>query len=137
MEDTFCRNRLLTRLFLMIAKVVDDGRIHMITGPNYSGESIKQAILYQQILPLNGAKAGTPRSLCLLDEFGKGTPTEDGVGLLGGAINHFVECDDPPKVFVCTHLTELFSESCLPKDVIVHFLLVNYPPIVLFWDYGV
>ncbi|WCJ26141.1 DNA mismatch repair protein MSH5 [Euphorbia peplus] len=27
------------------AKEVDDGRIHMITGPNYSGESIKQNIL--------------------------------------------------------------------------------------------
>lgn len=22
----------------------------------------------------------------------------DGIGLLGGAINHFVSCDDPPKV---------------------------------------
>ncbi|KAJ0982955.1 hypothetical protein J5N97_011210 [Dioscorea zingiberensis] len=39
----------------------------------------------------------TSRSLCLLDEFGKGTLTEDGIGLLGGAINHFVSYEHPPK----------------------------------------
>ncbi|WCJ32950.1 DNA mismatch repair protein MSH5 [Euphorbia peplus] len=145
-------------------KVVDDGRIHVITGPNYSGKSIyiKQVALIVflshigSFVPADAATVGltdrifcamgsklmtaeqstfmidlhqvgmmlrqaTPRSLCLLDEFGKGTLTEDGVGLLGGAINHFVECDDPPKVFVCTHLTELFSESCLPKSERIKF----------------
>jgi len=40
----------------------------------------------------------TLRSLCLLDEFGKGTLTEDGIGLLGGTIGHFANCDFPPKV---------------------------------------
>nr|GMC80404.1 DNA mismatch repair protein MSH5 isoform X1 [Ipomoea batatas] len=55
----------------------------------------------------------TSRSLCLLDEFGKGTLTEDGIGLLGGVINHFVSCYDPPKVLVCTHLTEIFDSGCL------------------------
>ncbi|KAL0902912.1 hypothetical protein M5K25_028400 [Dendrobium thyrsiflorum] len=58
----------------------------------------------------------TPRSLCLLDEFGKGTLTEDGIGLLGGAIDHFANYVHPPKVFVCTHLTEIFSETFLPKS---------------------
>lgn len=58
----------------------------------------------------------TPRSLCLLDEFGKGTLTEDGIGLLGGAIDHFANYVHPPKVFVCTHMTELLSESFLPKS---------------------
>ena len=72
-------------------------------------------------------RLATPRSLCLLDEFGKGTLTEgqissfpsifsvlfyelvaftlktfmyisDGIGLLGGTINHFAVSDDPPKV---------------------------------------
>ncbi|KAI8557566.1 hypothetical protein RHMOL_Rhmol04G0020400 [Rhododendron molle] len=58
----------------------------------------------------------TSRSLCLLDEFGKGTLTEDGIGLLGGTISHFSNCYDPPKVLVCTHLTEISSDSFLPES---------------------
>lgn len=58
----------------------------------------------------------TSRSLCLLDEFGKGTLTEDGTGLLGGTINHFITCYDPPKVLVCTHLTEIFNDSCIQES---------------------
>ncbi|KAJ7960788.1 DNA mismatch repair protein MSH5 [Quillaja saponaria] len=139
--------------------ILDDGRINIITGPNFSGKSIyiKQVALIVflshigSFVPADAATVGltdrifcatgsklmtaeqstfmidlhqvgmmvrhaTSRSLCLVDEFGKGTLTEDGVGLLGGIINHFVTCDDPPKVLVCTHLTELFHESCLLKS---------------------
>nr|XP_027127123.1 DNA mismatch repair protein MSH5-like isoform X5 [Coffea arabica] len=137
-------------------KILHDGRVNIITGPNYSGKSIyiKQVALIVflshigSFVPADAAIVGltdrifcatgskfmtaeqstfmidlhqvgvmlrhaTSRSLCLLDEFGKGTLTEDGVGLLGGTINHFVSCYDPPKVFICTHLTELFDNSCL------------------------
>ncbi|CAK9139665.1 unnamed protein product [Ilex paraguariensis] len=134
-------------------KILDEGRINIITGPNYSGKSIYIKQMYElnacwpgarvsgtiyQILmlvalivflshigsfiPADAATVGltdrhaTSRSLCLLDEFGKGTLTEDGIGLLGGTINHFVSCYDPPKVLVCTHLTEIFDNSCLPKS---------------------
>ncbi|XP_010244492.1 PREDICTED: DNA mismatch repair protein MSH5 isoform X3 [Nelumbo nucifera] len=139
-------------------KILDDGRINIITGPNYSGKSIyiKQVALIiflshiGSFVPAEAATVGltdrifcamgsklmtaeqstfmidlhqvgimlrqaTSLSLCLLDEFGKGTLTEDGIGLLSGTINHFATCNSPPKVLVCTHLTEIFSESCLLK----------------------
>ncbi|CAN1339820.1 DNA mismatch repair protein MSH5, partial [Linum perenne] len=140
------------------------GRIHVITGPNYSGKSIyiKQVALIVflshigSFVPADAATVGltdrifcamgsklmtaeqstfmidlhqvgmmlrqaTFRSLCLLDEFGKGTLTEDGVGLLGGTISHFIASEDPPKVLLCTHLTELFNQSCLPESHRVKF----------------
>ncbi|XP_071727259.1 DNA mismatch repair protein MSH5-like [Rutidosis leptorrhynchoides] len=48
------------------------------------------------MIDLHQVKHPTSRSLCLLDEFGKGTLTEDDVGLLGGTIEHFISMY-PPK----------------------------------------
>ncbi|KAL5805233.1 hypothetical protein ACOSQ3_032033 [Xanthoceras sorbifolium] len=149
-------------------KIHNNGRINIITGPNFSGKSIyiKQVALIVflshigSFVPADAATVGltdrifcamgsklmsaeqstfmidlhqvgmmlrqaTSRSLCLLDEFGKGTLTEDGIGLLGGTISHFVACDDPPKVLVCTHLTELLDESCLPKSEKLRFYTMS------------
>ncbi|CDY65220.1 BnaCnng46130D [Brassica napus] len=151
-------------------EINDNGRIHIITGPNYSGKSIyvKQVALIVflshigSFVPADAATVGltdrifcamgskfmtaeqstfmidlhqvgmmlrqaTSRSLCLLDEFGKGTLTEDGIGLLGGTISHFASCNEPPRVLVCTHLTELLNESCLPVKIRFYTMSVLRP----------
>ncbi|OAP02708.1 MSH5 [Arabidopsis thaliana] len=149
-------------------EINDNGRIHIITGPNYSGKSIyvKQVALIVflshigSFVPADAATVGltdrifcamgskfmtaeqstfmidlhqvgmmlrqaTSRSLCLLDEFGKGTLTEDGIGLLGGTISHFATRAEPPRVVVCTHLTELLNESCLPVSEKIKFYTMS------------
>ncbi|XP_050941703.1 DNA mismatch repair protein MSH5 isoform X3 [Cucumis melo] len=145
-------------------KIFCDGRVNIITGPNYSGKSIyvKQVALIVflshigSFVPADAATVGltdrifcamgskhmtaeqstfmidllqvgmmlrqaTCRSLCLIDEFGKGTLTEDGIGLLGGTITHFASSNDSPKVLVCTHLTELINESLLTMSERIKF----------------
>ncbi|XP_020554165.1 DNA mismatch repair protein MSH5 isoform X1 [Sesamum indicum] len=137
-------------------KILDEGRINIITGPNYSGKSIyiKQVALIVflshigSFVPADSAIVGLTdrifcamgskfmtaeqstfmidlqqvgmmlrhasyQSLCLVDEFGKGTLSEDGIGLLGGTINYFAKCDNPPKVMLSTHLSEIFESGCL------------------------
>ncbi|XP_020092403.1 DNA mismatch repair protein MSH5 isoform X8 [Ananas comosus] len=149
-------------------KIFNNGRINIITGPNYSGKSIyvKQVALVVflshigSFVPADSAIVGmtdrifcamgskpmtseqstfmidlhqvgmmlrhaTSRSLCLLDEFGKGTLTEDGVGLLGGTINYFASYDHPPKVLLCTHLTEIFTENYLPQSEHIKFYTMS------------
>ena len=52
----------------------------------------------------------TPRSLCLIDEFGKGTNAQDGISLLYACLQHFLERGDAcPKTLACTHYTELLE----------------------------
>ncbi|KAH1211441.1 DNA mismatch repair protein MSH5 [Glycine max] len=139
-------------------KILHDGRINIITGPNFSGKSIylKQVAIIVflshigSFVPADAATVGsrlmtaeqstfmidllqigmmlrhaTSRSLCLVDEFGKGTLTEDGIGLLAGTINHFVTTDEPPKVFVCTHLMDLLHGHSLTKSEQIKFYTMS------------
>ncbi|KAF9013228.1 muts domain V-domain-containing protein [Cyathus striatus] len=65
----------------------------------------------------------TPRSLLVLDEFGKGTLSTDGAGLFCGVLQHLLsrgtEC---PKVLVATHFHDVFNEELLdPEKVPISF----------------
>jgi DNA mismatch repair protein MSH5 len=60
----------------------------------------------------------TRRSLLLIDEFGKGTSTTDGVSLLGATIRHLLargqEC---PRTLLATHFFEMFEiTNFLPQS---------------------
>ncbi|KAI0478736.1 muts domain V-domain-containing protein [Xylariaceae sp. FL0804] len=59
----------------------------------------------------------THRSLVLIDEFGKGTNSEDGVGLMTATLQHFT-CLGPsrPKVLAATHFHEIFEGGFLQES---------------------
>ncbi|KAK9848837.1 hypothetical protein WJX84_005856 [Apatococcus fuscideae] len=58
----------------------------------------------------------TSRSLCIIDEFGKGTLNADGVGLLCGTLQHLNKMTPAPMIFACTHFSEVFLQTCLPRS---------------------
>jgi DNA mismatch repair protein MSH5 len=50
----------------------------------------------------------TQRSVVVIDEFGKGTLTSDGVGLLSSMLSHFAGlAPRPSRLLACTHFHEL------------------------------
>ena len=67
----------------------------------------------------------TDRSLLLIDEFGNGTNSQDGIALLVGVIsdllNRNLEC---PKTFVTTHFIEALD--LLPKSQLLHFQAMEF-----------
>lgn len=73
----------------------------------------------------------TSRSLCLIDEFGKGTSPIDGIALLAATIKHFMR--KKAKVFCVLHFTEVFAENILnmnsPESAcITAFMMKTYDP---------
>lgn len=57
----------------------------------------------------------TRRSLILIDEFGKGTNSMDGAGLITALLDHFVNLgNEAPKVLAATHFHEIFERNFLP-----------------------
>ena len=68
--------------------------------------------LQQISLALNLA---TPRSLLVIDEFGKGTESYDGAGLAAGVFEHLLNRGSQcPKVLAATHFHEIFESGFLP-----------------------
>ncbi|CEN62376.1 hypothetical protein ASPCAL09011 [Aspergillus calidoustus] len=56
----------------------------------------------------------TGRSLLLIDEFGKGTRENDGIGLACGILEHLLSLEDAPKVIAATHFHEILEHGFLP-----------------------
>ncbi|KAL4917638.1 muts domain V-domain-containing protein [Aspergillus aurantiobrunneus] len=55
----------------------------------------------------------TGRSLLLIDEFGKGTSENDGIGLACGILEHLLSLEDAPKVIAATHFHEILENEFL------------------------
>ncbi|KAL4958995.1 MutS family protein MSH5 [Aspergillus stella-maris] len=55
----------------------------------------------------------TDRSLLLVDEFGKGTSENDGIGLAVGILEYLLSFDDAPKVIAATHFHEILENEFL------------------------
>ena len=70
----------------------------------------------------------TNRSLCLIDEFGKGTAPVDGIALLASAIKHFIT--QKAMVVCALHFTEVFSRSVLFCFIfycsILYYIMTTY-----------
>ncbi|KAF2761501.1 hypothetical protein EJ05DRAFT_174055 [Pseudovirgaria hyperparasitica] len=64
----------------------------------------------------------TNRSLLVIDEFGKGTNSSDGAGLMCGVLDHLISLgDECPKVIVATHFHELFENGFIGPQPSVAF----------------
>lgn len=63
----------------------------------------------------------TSRSLVIIDEFGKGTLTSDGVGLMAATLEHYALQADPPRVLACTHFSELLQPAVLAPSPQLQF----------------
>ncbi|KAL0399208.1 UNVERIFIED_CONTAM: DNA mismatch repair protein MSH5 [Sesamum radiatum] len=119
-------------------KILDEGRINIITGPNFSGKSIyiKQVALIVflshigSFVPADSAVVGLTdrhasyQSLCLVDEFGKGTLSEEWSisfgteGLLGKGVYlpYIRDVFFVYQVMLSTHLSEIFESGCLVES---------------------
>ncbi|RBR03834.1 hypothetical protein FVER53590_01506 [Fusarium verticillioides] len=77
-------------------------RESMSGGESAFARDMKQAAL--------SMKSSTPRSLVLVDEFGKGTNGDDGAGLLAALLDYYLslgpEC---PRLLAATHFHEVFE----------------------------
>lgn len=64
----------------------------------------------------------TRRSLIIIDEFGKGTNSQDGVGLVTAAINHFASLGrERSKLLVATHFHEILDGHFLVESAELAF----------------
>ncbi|MGH0152303.1 UNVERIFIED_CONTAM: hypothetical protein FKN15_033362 [Acipenser sinensis] len=75
--------------------------------------------LNQMACAVNNA---TERSLVLIDEFGKGTNTVDGLSLLASSLRHWLHPGQAcPHVFISTNFHSLFQLNLLPESPLLSY----------------
>jgi DNA mismatch repair ATPase MutS len=104
---------LTDRLFLRAASSCST----KLRSHDLSGGFARDASLMARVI-----RHATPRSVVLMDEFGKGTASVDGAAILGACVQEFAQRESPPRVAVATHFREVASHDVLRLDPsIVHF----------------
>ena len=67
-------------------------------------------------------KSHTPRSLCLVDEFGKGTSPVDALSLLASTIEHFCEQTQKCRCLFALHYTEVLTPGLISEHALHQIL---------------
>ena len=67
-------------------------------------------------------------SLILIDEFGKGTATLDGIALLTSCLKHFIDREKPPRVLCATHFHSITQRNLITATDMVQFLAMDTIP---------
>ncbi|KAK1327510.1 hypothetical protein QTO34_013012, partial [Cnephaeus nilssonii] len=112
------------------AEEADIGAVDAIFTRIHSCESISLGLstfmidLNQQVA--KAVNNATERSLVLIDEFGKGTNTVDGLALLAAVLRHWLALGPTcPHVFVATNFLSLVQLPLLPQGPLVQYLTME------------
>ncbi|XP_059965057.1 mutS protein homolog 5 isoform X2 [Mesoplodon densirostris] len=109
------------------AEEAEIGAVDAIFTRIHSCESISLGLSTFMIDLNQVAKAvnnATERSLVLIDEFGKGTNTVDGLALLAAVIRHWLALGPTcPHIFVATNFLSLIQLQLLPQGPLVQYLV--------------
>nr|XP_058933460.1 mutS protein homolog 5 isoform X12 [Kogia breviceps] len=110
------------------AEEAEIGAVDAIFTRIHSCESISLGLstfmidLNQQVA--KAVNNATERSLVLIDEFGKGTNTVDGLALLAAVIRHWLALGPMcPHIFVATNFLSLIQLQLLPQGPLVQYLV--------------
>nr|XP_033719917.1 mutS protein homolog 5 isoform X8 [Tursiops truncatus] len=112
------------------AEEAEIGAVDAIFTRIHSCESISLGLstfmidLNQQVA--KAVNNATERSLVLIDEFGKGTNTVDGLALLAAVIRHWLALGPTcPHIFVATNFLSLIQLQLLPQGPLVQYLTME------------
>ena len=95
-------------------------RIHCTDDINSSLSTYSRDCCQMSYLLRNATK----NSLCLIDEFGKGTWNHDGIALMTSIINHYNKTI-PPKILIATHFHELFQYDLIKETNYIRFYFMD------------